>query len=170
MSINLRLYADQIYGFGKSYMSEYLSPEIVKEEFINNFKSGKLKYETISTKKSIKLNFQVNLSELKIQNFELNIPNETENLSLYIGKMKAILDLNEINDEEIESIILNERKSLIEGFINFVIKKIEKKSESKSFIEGLMETFINRAINGLKIDLNNIELNIKFKKYIFYFE
>ena len=170
MSINFRLYADQIYGFGQSYMNEYLSPEIVKEEFINSFKSGKLNYETISTKKKIKLNPQVNLNELLIQNFELKIPNETENLSLFIGKLKAVLDLNEINDEEIETIILNERKSLIEGFINFVIKKIEKKAESKSFIEGLMETFINRAINGLKIDLNNIEFNIKFKKYIFCFE
>ena len=51
MSINLRIYADQIYGFAQSYMKEYISPEIVKEEFINNFKSGQLNYETISTKK-----------------------------------------------------------------------------------------------------------------------
>ena len=166
MSINLRIYADQIYGFAQSYMKEYISPEIIKEEFINNFKSGKLNYENISTKKEIKINPQINLEELSIQNFEINIPNETENLSLSIGNLKGICNLKEINDDEIEKIILAERKDLIEGFMNFVIKKIEKKDESKTFIEGLMETFINRAINGLTINLNNIELIIKFKKHI----
>ena len=170
MSINLRIYADQIYGFTQSYMKEYISPEIVKEEFINNFKSGQLNYETISTKKSIRVNPQVNLEELNIQNLEIKIPNETENLSLFIGKLKGIIDLQEIKDEEIENIIINERKNLIEGFINFVIKKIEKKGESKTFIEGLIETFVNRAINGLVIDLNNIELMINFKKYIICFD
>ena len=170
MSINLRIYADQIYGFTQSYMKEYISPDIVKEEFINNFKSGQLSYENISTKKIIKVNPQANLEELNIQNFEIKIPNETENLSLYIGKLKAIVDLQEIKDEEIENIIITERKNLIEGFITFVIKKIEKKGESKTFIEGLIETFVNRAINGLVIDLNNIELIIKFKKYIICFD
>ena len=166
MSINLRIYADQIYGFAQSYMKEYISPEIVKEEFINNFKSGKLNYENISTKKEIKINPQINLEELSIQNFEVNIPNETENLSLSIGNLKGIFNLKEINDEEIENIILTERKDLIEGFVNFVIKKIEKKDNSKTFIEGLIETFVNRAINGLMINLNNIEFIIKFKKHI----
>ena len=42
MSINLRIYADQIYGITQSYMKEYISPEIIKEDFINNFKAGKL--------------------------------------------------------------------------------------------------------------------------------
>ena len=166
MSINLRIYADQIYGFAQSYMKEYISPEIVKEEFINNFKSGKLNYENISTKKEIKINPQINLEELSIQNFEVNIPNETENLSLSIGNLKGIFNLKEINDEEIENLILTERKDLIEGFVNFVIKKIEKKDNSKTFIEGLIETFVNRAINGLMINLNNIEFIIKFKKHI----
>ena len=170
MSINLRIYADQIYGFTQSYMKEYISPDIIKEDFINNFKSGKLNYETISTKKKIRINPQIELSELNIQNLEINIPNETENLSLTFGKLKVLLDLNEINDDEIENIILLERKNLIEGFMNFVIKQIEKKEESKSFIEGLVETFVNRAINGLKIDLNNIEINIKYKNHLICFD
>ena len=170
MSINLRIYADQIYGFTQSYMKEYISPDIIKEDFINNFKSGILNYESISTKKKIKINPQIDLSELNIQNFEINIPNETGNLSLMFGKLKVLLDLNEINNEEIENIILMERKNLIDGFINFVIKKIEKKEESKSFIEGLIETFVNRAINGLKIDLNNLEINIKYKNHLICFD
>ena len=170
MSINLRIYADQIYGFTQSYMKEYLSPEIIKEDFINKFKSGNLNYESISTKKVIKLNPQIYLSEFNIENLEINIPNETENLSLSFCKLKVLLDLNEMNDDEIENIILMERKSLIEGFMNFVIKKIEKKEESKSFIEGLIETFVNRAINGLKIDLNNLEINIRYKKHLICFD
>ena len=127
MSINLRIYADQIYGLTQSYMKEYISPEIIKEDFINNFKAGKLNYESISTKKEIKINPYLNLKELLIQNFEINIPNETENLSVIFGKLKSVVELQEIKDEEIENIIRNERKSLIEVFINFVIKKIEKK-------------------------------------------
>ena len=170
LSINLRIYADQIYGFTQSYMKEYLSPEIIKEDFINKFKSGNLNYESISTKKVIKLNPQIYLSEFNIENLEINIPNETENLSLTFGKLKVLLDLNEINDDEIENLILLERKNLIEGFMNFVIKQIEKKEESKSFIEGLIETFVNRAINGLKIDLNNLEINIRYKKHLICFD
>ena len=167
MSINLRIYADQIFGFSQSYLKEYISPEIVREEFINNFKSGKLNYENISTKKIIKIHPHMNLNELSIQNFEIKIPNETENLSLLIGKLNVIVELQEIEDDEIEKIILSERKNLIDGFINYVIKKIEKKDESKTFIEGLIETFVNRAINGLLIDLNNIELLLKYKNSIF---
>ena len=166
MSINLRIYADQIYGFTQSYLNEYITPEIIKEDFINNFKSGKLNYELISTKKTIKLNPQINLDELIFENLEINIPDETGNLSIIFGKLKGALSLNEVMDNEIEKIILEERKTLIEGFIKFVIKKIEKKDETKTFIEGLIETFVNRAINGLQLDMNNIELNIKYKKYI----
>ena len=33
-----------------------------------------------------------------------------------------------------------------------------------------METFINRAIKGLKIDINNIELIIKYKEHIICFD
>lgn len=32
-SINFRLYGDQIYGFGNKYITEYISPEIAKEDF-----------------------------------------------------------------------------------------------------------------------------------------
>ena len=100
---------------------------------------------------------------------DINIPNETENLSIYLNNIKAVINLTEINNDEIEKIIINERKNLIDKFIDFAIKKIEKKESSKSFIEGLIENFINRAINGLSLDLNNIELILKYKKFIFIF-
>ena len=168
-SINFRLYGDQIYGMTSKYLTEYISPEILKEDFTTQFKAGKLSYENISTKKTIQINSQISLDNLNIQKIYINIPNETENLSLYLDNMKVEISLNEINDNEIEKMIINERKELIDKFIDFVIKKIEKKESSKSFIEGLIENFVNRAINGLSLDLNNIELVLKYKKFRFCF-
>ena len=168
-SINFRIYGEQIYGFTNKYLTEYISPEFDKEEFLNKFNSGQLSYENISIKKAISINLQINLDELTIEKVDINIPNETENLSIYLNNIKAVINLLEINNDDIEKIIINERKALIEKFIDFTIKKIEKKESSKSFIEGLIENFINRAINGLSLDLNNIELIFKCKKYIFIF-
>ena len=168
-SINFRIYGDQIYGFTNKYLTEYLSPEIDKEDFLSKFNSGKLSYENISTKKAIVINPQINLDELTIEKMDINIPNETGNLSIYLNNVKAVINLTEINNDEVEKIIINERKTLIDKFIDFAIKKIEKKESSKSFIEGLIENFINRAINGLSLDLNNIELILKYKKFIFIF-
>ena len=168
-SINFRIYGDQLYGFTNKYLTEYISPEIDKEDFLNKFNSGKLSYENISIKKPILINPYINLNELTIEKLDIKIPNETENLSAYLNNIKAVINLTEINNDEMEKIIINERKTLIEKFIDFTIKKIEKKESSKSFIEGLIENFINRAINGLSLDLNNIELILKYKKYIFIF-
>ena len=168
-SINFRIYGDQIYGFTNKYLTEYISPEIAKEDFLDKFNSGKLSYENISTKKAILISPQINLDELTIEKVDINIPNETENLSLYLYNIKAVISLTEINNDEIEKIIINERKTLTDKFIDFVIKKIEKKESSKSFLEGLIENFVNRAINGLSLDLTNIELILKYKKYIFIF-
>ena len=168
-SINFRIYGDQLYGFTNKYLTEYISPEIDKEDFLNKFNSGKLSYENISIKKPILINPHINLNELTIEKLDIKIPNETENLSAYLNNIKAVINLTGINNDEMEKIIINKRKTLIEKFIDFTIKKIEKKESSKSFIEGLIENFINRAINGLSLDLNNIELILKYKKYIFIF-
>ncbi len=168
-SINFRLYADQIWGLSQKYITEYISPEIEKEDFTTKFKSGRLAYDNISTKKIIQINPQISLEELKIQKIDINIPNETENLSIYIDKVKTVISLSDISNEEIEKMIINERKDLIDKFMAYVVKKVEKKESSKSFIEGLIESFVNRAINGLSLDLNNIELVLKFKKHIFIF-
>ena len=169
-SFNFRLYGDQIYGLSQKYLNEYISPEIEKEDFLEKFKSGKLLFENLSTKKQIQINQNIQLDELNIQKIDVNIPNETENLSIYLNNVKAMITLLEINNDEIEKMIIDERKNLIEKFKAFVINQIEKKEKSKSFLEGLIESFVNRAINGLSLDLNNIELILKYKKYIFIFE
>ena len=131
MSINLRIYADQIYGFTQSYMKEHISPDIVKEEFINNFKSGQLSYENISTKKIIKVNPQTYLEELNIQNFEIKIPNETENLSLYIGKFKAIVDfiVSKGDEIDIDNRKCFERKETTEFFLSRIEELCQYLSE-----------------------------------------
>ena len=167
--INFRLYGEQIYGLTQKYMNEHISPEIEKEDFLAKFKSGKLSYENISSKKQIQINPKIFLDELSLGKIEINIPNETENTSIYLNNAKFVIALSDLNDEEIEKIIIDERKALIDKFIAFVIKKIEKKESSKSFIEGLIENFVNRAINGLSLDLNNIELVLKSKNHIFTF-
>ena len=53
---------------------------------------------------------------------------------------------------------------------NIMKNKVEKKTNSKSFIEGLLENLINRAINGLTIKLNNLEIKIKYLENIFIFK
>ena len=171
-SINFRLYGDQIYGFSNKYIAEYISPEIAKEDFLSKFESGKLSYENISTKKIIPISNQISLDELNIEKIDINIPNETENLYIYLKNVKSLVSLSEISEEEIENIIINKRKDLIDKFIDFVIKTIEKKESSKSFIEGLIDSFITRAINGLKLDFYNFEFVLKFKnkKFIFMIE
>ena len=168
-SINFRLYGDQIYGLTSKYLTEYISPEILKEDFTTQFKAGKLSYENISTKKMIQINSQICLNNLNILKIDINIPNETENLSIYLDNLKAEINLIDISDDEIEKMIINERKELIDKFMAFVIKKIEKKESSKSFIEGLIDNFVNRAINGLSLDLNNIQLVLKYKNFQFCF-
>ena len=168
-SINFRIYGDQIYGFSSKYLTEYISPEITKEDFLNQFSSGKLSYDNVSIKKIIQINPQISLSELNIEKLDINIPSETENLSMYLNNIKTVINLSDINDEEIEKLIINERKGLIDKFIDFAIKKVEKKESSKSFLEGLIENLVNRAIDGLSLDLNNIELVLKYKKNIFIF-
>ena len=168
-SINFRLYGDQIYGLTQKYLTEYISPEIIKEDFTTQFKSGKLSYENISTKKQIEIKPQISLNELNIEKIDINIPNETDNLSINLNNVKAIINLFEINNDDIEKILIEERKGLIDKFMAFVIKQIEKKESSKSFIEGLIENFVNRAINGLSLDLNNIELILKYKNHILSF-
>ena len=49
----------------------------------------------------------------------------------------------------------------------YAVKKIENKESSPSFIDSLKETFLNRILNGLKIDINDFEIKIKFNQTIF---
>ena len=166
-SINFRLYGDQIYGLAISKIKDFISPLIEKEKFNEMYKEGQVKYEFIYSKKKISVHPQITINNLSIQKLFLNIPNETENFNMNLSGLKTTVELFDISENEIEKLIIEKRKTLVEKFIEYAVKKIESKESSKSFIEGLIENLINRAINGLKIELNKIELRIKYKYNIF---
>ena len=166
-TINFRLYGDQIYGLALSKVKDRITPEIEKEEFTKMFQDGEIKYDNIQNKEKIVVHPQMIIDNLQIEKIILNIPNETENFSVNLSGVKTTIELFDIKESEIENIIIQKRKDLIEQFIAYAVKKIENKEASKSFIEGLIENLINRALNGLKIEINNIELRIKYKKHTF---
>ena len=144
-SINFRLYGDQIYGLAISKLKDKITPEIAKEEFTTNFKAGKIEYLNIKNINKFILNPQISINNLQIGIILMNIPNETENFSMDVSGIKTELELFDINENDIEKILINKRKDLINKFIEYAVKKIENKEDSKSFIEGLVENLINRA-------------------------
>ena len=169
-SINFRLYGDQIYGLAISKLKDKITPEMTKEEFSTNFKAGKIEYSNIKNIIKFTINPQISINNLQIEKILMNIPNETENFSMDISGIKTELELFEINEDDIEKLLINKRKDLIKKFMEYAVKKIENKEESsKSFIEGLVENLINRALNGLKINISDIELKIKYKNNLFIF-
>ena len=167
--IDFRLYGDQVYGYFNKILKD-ISPEIEKEEFSKKFQSGELSYKNISTKNIIPISKQISLDKLNIEEIDIHIPNETENFSIYLNNIKSLISLSEISEEEIENVIINKRKDLIDKFIEFVIKKIEKKEQS--IFEAIIKSFAERAINGLKLEFHNFEFALKFKnkKFIFMIE
>ena len=73
---NVRIYADQIFGFSNKYLNEFIEPEIKKEEFTKNFKEGKLFYTNIKLKKKeIKLNSFLLLNFFEINELNAIVPN-----------------------------------------------------------------------------------------------
>ena len=50
-NINIRLYAEQVFGLSSSFLNEYFCPSIEKENFISMFKNGLIQYDKINTKK-----------------------------------------------------------------------------------------------------------------------
>ena len=168
-SINFRLYADQIYGLAILKLKDIITPEIQKEEFSSSFKEGQLKYSNIKNIKKLNPNPQLSIDNLQIENIVMNIPNETENFSMDLKGVKTEIELLDIKEKDIEEILIKKRKELINKFIEYAVKKVENKESSKSFIEGLMESLINRALNGLKINISDIEMKIKYKNNLFIF-
>ena len=91
--INFRLYGDQIFGLSKTYLQEYISPEINKEEFLSSFKNGQININITDLKKEIVFLPQIKISDLKIEKLIINIPDETSNMSINISKLKIMLIL-----------------------------------------------------------------------------
>ena len=159
-NINLRLYGDQIYPNIEKYLSQYISPDIPKEEFLSSYKNGLLQIKSLKLKEKIQISPQILIEEASIEEIKLHIPNETENLCIEINNMACFLSISELNEDEIEKILIKERKNIIDEFIKYAINKIEKK-DGPSFFDNIIKSVIEKIINGYKINIYNIELKIR---------
>ena len=166
-NINLRLYSEQVYGLSSSFLNEYISLPIEKESFNEMFKNGLLKYENINTKKEIILHPTLSIKNMQLNALEVNIPDENSSLVMNIQGIKTELFFSEISENKLEEIIISEKKELREKFIKDLFIKITKKTESASFIQGLLENIIKKIINGMKITIKNFEILAKFKNFEF---
>ena len=165
-SINFRLYGDQIYGLGSKYLNEYINPEINKEDFLTNFNNGLLELNITGIKKPINILPYILIKDLKVEKIEINIPDDKTNFILKLNNLRMMLAINVLDDNQILDIIINKRKKLIEKFIKETIKIIEKKEES-SFLKGLLDSLLKRALDGLEIELKEIEIYLKCNNFIF---
>ena len=163
-NLNLRLYGEQIYPNISKYLNKYISPEIEKEDFLNNYKDGLVEIKDITLKEKFNINPQITTESASIGKLKLNIPNETENFSVYLNNMKFSLVISDIKEEELEKILIEDKKELIDDFIIYSISKIEKK-DGASFLENLIKSFIDKILNGLLIEINNLELIIKIENF-----
>ena len=173
-NINLRLYGEQIYPNISKYLSVYISPEIQKDEFITMYKSGNLEFNQISLKEQFSVHPQVKIEEAFISSIKINIPDEKENFGISINDIKCLLMISDIKENEIEKLLIDEKKNLIDEFINYAVKKIQKKDGS-SFLDNLIKSVVEKIINGLVINIKNLELKIKSIKsdnifFIFFIE
>ena len=162
-NINLRLYGDQIYPNISKYITKYISPEIQKDEFVLMYKSGILELKEISLKESFCLNQQIKIENAFISSIRINIPDEKENFGISINNIKCLLTISDIDENEVEKLLIEEKKKIITEFIDFAVKKIQKK-DGASFFDNLINSVIEKIINGLFIDVEKLELNIKMQK------
>ena len=162
-NINLRLYGDQIYPNISKYITKYISPEIQKDEFVLMYKIGILELKEISLKESFCLNQQIKIENAFISSIRINIPDEKENFGISINNIKCLLTISDIDENEVEKLLIEEKKKIITEFIDFAVKKIQKK-DGASFFDNLINSVIEKIINGLFIDVEKLELNIKMQK------
>ena len=159
-NINLRLYGEQIYPIISKDLSNYITPEIKKEEFLEKYKNGDLELNQLSLKKKIKFHPQISLENGSFYSIKFHIPNENENFSVSLNNIKCSLLVSKLTEEEIETILIKDQKGFINEFIKYSIAKIEKK-DGTSFLDNLLKNFIDKIINGISIEINNLELEIK---------
>ena len=138
----MRLYAEQIYGLSSSFLNEYIFPSIEKENFISMFKNGLIQYDKINTKKEIKIYYSISMSNILLNSLEVNIPDENSHLIINIKGFKSNLLLSKISENDLEEIMILQKKNLKEKFIKDLFNKITNKTESSSFIEGLIKLCI----------------------------
>ena len=164
-NFNFRLYGDQIYGLCSGYFNKYISPEINKEKFLTTFKEGRLKYEDIKLKQKMEIYPQITINSLEIKNLFIDIPDEKgSSLKINLNDVFCEVMITDITENQVKDIILKERKNLVEAFIKKTVDEIKKKEQSKSFLDSLIENLINQALNGFNITINDLKLNIIYKK------
>ena len=162
-NINLRLYGEQIYPNISKYLSKYISPEIKKDEFISMYKNGSIELNEISLKEAFSINPQIKIDKSFISSIKINIPDEKDNFGISINDIKCQITISDITESEVEKLLIEEKKNLISEFIDFSVKKIQKK-DGPSFLDNLIKSVIEKIINGFVIDIKNFELKIKTDK------
>ena len=161
-NINLRLYGEQLYPNISKYLEKYVSPQISKEEFISSYKSGKLVFKSLLLKEKILIHPQILIEEASIDEIKTNIPDEKENFEIYLNKINCSISVKELNEEEIEKIMIDDRIKIIDEFIKYAISKIEK-SDGPSFLDNIIKSVVEKILNGILIDINNLELKLSAK-------
>jgi len=76
--------------------------------------------------------------------------------------MDCLISISEMEEKEIEKLLIEEKKKLIDDFINYSFKKVLKK-DGASFIDNLIKSVVEKIINGMTIDIKNLKLKIRAK-------
>ena len=171
-NINLRTYGNMIYGIVSKYLTEYIEPDINKDEFIEMFNKGKLNVDNLKLKngKNFIIDSKFKLSFFSCKIFEAMIPDENSNLEIYIKDAKISINLIELNYDNLEEILISEIKSFTDNYINYAIQKVQNKDNAPSMIEGMIQNIILKIINNdFKFEIKNIEISLKFNDIILIF-
>ena len=170
-NINFRAFADQIYGLIQKKMTEYITPIISREQFKEMFNNGKLIINDLKLKedKNIELTSEFNFSFFSCDEFIALIPDEKSNFEFSIKNAKGIINLIDLKYENIEELLISNIKKFTEKYLEYAIGIIEKKDNSPSMIEGLIQNLLNKIIKGLKFNIENIELNLNYNNTFFIF-
>ena len=161
-NFNLRLYGEQLYPNISKYLTKYISPEISKEEFLSSYKNGTLEIKSLKLKEKLLIHPQILIEETSIEELKINIPDEKSNLEIHLNNIKCNLSVFELNEEEIEKIMIDNRKKIINDFIKYAVNKIEKK-DGPSFLDNIIKSIIEKILSGFTIDINNLKLKISAK-------
>ena len=170
-NINFRAFADQIYGLIQKNMTEYITPIISRENFKEMFNNGKLIINDLKLKedKNIQLTSDLDFSFFSCEELIVLIPDEKSNFEFLIKNAKGVINLIDLKYEKIEEIIISNIEKFTEKYLEYAIGIIEKKDNSPSMIEGLIQNLLNKIIKGLKFSIENIELNLNFNDTFFIF-
>ena len=108
---------------------------------------------------------QITINSLEIKNLFIDIPDEKgSSLKINLNDVFCEVMITDITENQVKDIILKERKNLVEAFIKKTVDEIKKKEQLKSFLDSLIENLINQALNGFNITINDLKLNIIYKK------